>query len=265
MFRYDQARTGFSPARANFSSIPQAKAQWIVWDEGDLIYASPVGADFNGDGWHDVLVGSYGMSSYPLADAYRGYNGGMIWASSVYSWEGCYHGGPALMDVTGDGRPEVFIPNIQAAALYALNGANGAQLWIAYIGVDQYSSPLVSDAELEGRVYVCNNLGVLYCLNATTGAVLWTHIADFGGTCYSSPSKGDMDDDGVDEIVYSCGPVIYMVSLNGVELRSVSVGDAYLSTVALSHRDGDGAREMWVYCGVTATSGSMNTGTRPRS
>ena len=252
MFRYDQARTGFSPARANFSTVPQAKAQWIVWDEDDLIFASPVGADFNGDGWQDVLVGSYGgmLMSYPLADAYRGDNGGIIWASSVHSWEGCYHGGPALMDVTGDSRPEVFIPNIQSAALYALNGANGSALWIAYIGVVKYSSPLVSEAEPEGRVYVCDDLGVLYCLNATTGAVLWTHIADFGGTCYSSPSKGDVNGDGQDEIVYACGNTIYVVSLSGADIWYVSTGDPYTSTVALADRNDDGDCEMWVYCGI---------------
>ncbi len=251
MFRYDQARTGYSPARANFSSTPQAKAQWIVWDEGDIIYASPVGADLSGDGWHDVLVGSYGMMDYPLADAYRGYNGSMIWASAVYSDEGCYHGGPALMDVTGDQVPEVFVPAVSAGALYALNGTNGSQLWVAYIGTDYNSSPLVAEEDFGGRVYVCNDIGVLYCISATTGAVLWTHLPDFGGTCYSSPSMGDVDGDGEDEIVYACGSVVYVVSTSGTELWNVSVGDNYLSAAPLVDRDGDGDREMWLYCAGT--------------
>ncbi|MEO0181151.1 MAG: PQQ-binding-like beta-propeller repeat protein, partial [candidate division WOR-3 bacterium] len=252
MFRYDQARTGFCPATADFSSRPQAKAEWMVWSEEDNIYASPVGADFGGDGWHDVLIGSYGKTaSYPLADVYCGNNGALIWASSTYTSQGCYLGGPALMDVTGDNRPEVFVPNIQAGALYALNGADGSKLWEVPIGTDRYSSPLVRENGPEGRVYVCNDDGTLFCLNATTGATMWTYTPDLGGTCYSSPSAGDVNSDGQDEIVYSCGSEIHVVSLGGVELWSVSAGDASLSTVALSDRNGDGTREMWLYCNQT--------------
>jgi len=249
MFRYDQARTGFCPARANFSSMPQTKAEWIVWDEGDIVYASPVGADFNSDGWHDVLVGSYGMMGYPITDVYRGYNGSMIWASPVYTSEGCYHGSPALMDVNDDLIPEVFVPIVEFGALYALNGANGSMLWAAYIGTDYYSSPLVTEEDFGGRVYVCNDLGVLYCMSATTGSVLWSHIADFGGTCYSAPSAGDVNGDGQDELVYTCGTVLYVVSSSGTELWNTSTGDIFTSTAALVDRDGDGDSEMWVYCG----------------
>jgi hypothetical protein len=250
VFRYDQARTGFSPAKADFSTKPQAKAEWMVWGEDDIIYASPVGADFNGDGWHDMAIASYGKESrYPLADVYRGSDGSMIWASGIQALKGCSLGGPALMDINGDLIPEIFVPALEYNALYALNGADGSMLWSAVIGPDSFSSPLVTEEGAEGRVYACNSAGTLYCLNATTGVVIWTHPA--AGPCYSSPSMGDVNGDGQDEIVYSCGSTIYVVSLSGAELWSVTVGDNSPSTVALSDRNGDGAREMWLYCNQT--------------
>ncbi|MEO0210613.1 MAG: PQQ-binding-like beta-propeller repeat protein [candidate division WOR-3 bacterium] len=250
MFRYDQARTGFCPAVSDFSAKPRSKVEWMVWDEGDLILASPVGADFNDDGWHDVVTSSYTAGFfYPLVDVYRGDNGLRIWSSGRFASEGCYRSSPALMDVNGDNKPEVFVSHTGAGALYALNGKDGSTLWTVSIGTSQFPSPLVMDDKPDGRVCACNDAGVLYCLNATTGAVIWAHGASAGGTCYSSPSAGDVNSDGQDEIVYSCGTNLYVVSESGVELWNVSVGEDYLSTVALSDKDGDGDLEMWVYCG----------------
>ena len=156
------------------------------------------------------------------------------------------------MDVTGDGKPEVFIPVEDYNALYCLDGATGAMRWAYNLGAwNQYSSPLLTEEGDSGRAYVCDDNGMLFCLNATNGALLWSHLADLGGTCYASPAMADVNGDAADEIVYTCGNTIYVVSSSGVELWTTGTGDSYCSSVALCDYDENGDCEIWVYCAAT--------------
>ncbi|MDD5447667.1 MAG: VCBS repeat-containing protein [Actinomycetota bacterium] len=250
------------------------------------VYSSPAIGDINGDGVADVVVGTYGH--YIFAWSYTGStlpgwpynNADTIWSS------------PALADLDGDGLLEVIIgadctggpgwPYPPGGLLYVFNG-DGSLLpgFPQHSPEVLWSSPAVADIDGDGlyeiiigtghyykaigkisteghRVYAFNHDG-----SAVTG---WPVVA--AGSTMSSPAVGDIDSDGVKEVVIACngqggigaehlmaikpnGSVIWDVSLYGPHLNSPCLGDVNADGVsdalipsggALNAFDGSGAR-----------------------
>ncbi|HMO11848.1 MAG TPA: FG-GAP-like repeat-containing protein, partial [Actinotalea sp.] len=102
--------------------------KWRWFLRGQVVWSSPALADLNGDGAQDVVVGSGGYWGEPngrVVTALNGKTGTVLWQAATPAR---VVGSPSLADVTGDGKPDVFVVT-HGGYLVGLNGANGQQLW----------------------------------------------------------------------------------------------------------------------------------------
>jgi len=220
------------------------------------IYAPPTLADLNGDGRLEVAVGGRDGFFYVLDSGGRA-----LWtvklAEGIQFYPSGIHGAAAVADVNRDGRTEVVVQtagnNITCHA-----GADGRVLW----KFDQFYnatectavSPCIADVDLDGRteVVAINRDGSVACLRGADGTTKWEHL--FGARFLSTPAIGDVDQNGLPEIVISGTGYIYC--LNGttgyiswsrpftpVEATS---GVSLDSSPALADIDGDGRLEIIV-------------------
>ncbi|MCY4187790.1 MAG: PQQ-binding-like beta-propeller repeat protein, partial [Bryobacterales bacterium] len=79
-------------------------------------------------------------------------------------------------------REIVVVPSMNRGKTFAIRlSAPRQKLWTAERATNHYSSPLAHD----GRVYLTNPVGVIFCLDLETGRELWAHRA--AGPAWASP------------------------------------------------------------------------------
>ncbi|MEO0180735.1 MAG: PQQ-binding-like beta-propeller repeat protein [candidate division WOR-3 bacterium] len=241
-FRGNNQRTGLVEGRSNFyQQAPAVLAAWVVHSSGNSVYGAPITYDQSGDGKEDIYITSH--SSYPSITLYRGPSGGIIWNCQDYA--DAYYSTPALLPINYDPYPEVFQGFHNSGGLRCYDGGSGTRIWWAYLGGISYSSPLAFfDPSGNLRVAVVNDAGVLYYLDAGTGAVLWSYAGS--ASSYSAPALGDVNGDGTPEIAYTTANHIYVLDLSGNLLWDLAYG-AKPSTPALSDMDGSPGLEMVIY------------------
>lgn len=245
MLRCNQERTGYTPGYAAMVDTAYKKWGFVVEDsENDIIYSSPVAADFTGDGKKDLCIGASYSGGYPIANLYRGYDRYNLWDAGFTGY-GPKFNTPALMEVTGDGVPEVFLHDNTSGDFRCLFGTNGTGKWVnTQVGAGYFSSPLVIEGS-PGAVIVGDDVGLLWSINAETGA---TNYAYGLGGAIQPPSYGDVTGDGTKEVVVTSGTSLCTFSTAGTFalLWSMNMGDN-ATTPALANMDGDAALEIIVY------------------
>ena len=118
-----------------------------------------------------VYVGSLDTNVYSL-DAN---NGDVNW---TYKTEGYITSSPAVVD----GAVYIISQEPASGALFKLDANTGSLMWkktlpyqLIYMGgTDMHASPTVAD----GMVFASSNTKEYYCINATTGNILWTFRDD---------------------------------------------------------------------------------------
>lgn len=104
------------------------KSDWFRYFPDTGTYSSPVIADLNGDGTGDIIIGA-GAKEDQHADtaviALDGKTGQLLW--TIFG-RNQYVGSAVVLDITGDGIPDVFIGG-RWAEFSAINGANGKVIW----------------------------------------------------------------------------------------------------------------------------------------
>jgi len=103
-------------------------------------------ADLNGDGYPDLLVGSFDNYLYAL----NGEDGSLLWK---FKTDYYVESSPAIADIDGDGKLEVVFGSFDNY-LYALNGKDGSLLWKFETGNDVDSSPAIADIDGDGKLEV---------------------------------------------------------------------------------------------------------------
>lgn len=105
--------------------------KWRAFVPGQVVWSSPALVDLNADGAQDVVVGTGIYWNEPAGRellAFDGRTGRRLWSSPMPER---VVGSPAVADVDGDGRPEIFIIS-RGARLFALR-SDGSRIWSACV------------------------------------------------------------------------------------------------------------------------------------
>ncbi|MCR6491766.1 FG-GAP-like repeat-containing protein [Cellulomonas sp. P24] len=166
--------------------------KWRYFLPGQTIWSSPALDDLNGDGAQDVVVGSGGYWPEPagrVVTAINGRTGKALWTAPT---PGRVVGSPSLADVTGDGRPDVFVVTY-GGYLMGFDGSNGSQLWPAKCLTDSggctnpaigtKSGVALADVDGDGRIEaITQGEQHLRIYDAATGTLKQTLRSSYSGT-----------------------------------------------------------------------------------
>lgn len=200
-----------SPQIFSSGPLPTFKA-WS--NTGQLLWSLPVndsvtgvtGVDLNKDGTMELVYGTQGHKLKAL----RAATGTLLWEQTL-PWQ--VKNGPAVSDLTGDGKPELVIAvDYPLNAVYALDG-NGNIVWNTVLNIPQYGvlgwgGLSVGDVDENGEPDILvgtntsggNPAASMVKLNKAGAIVAYTLLpADAG---YYSPALADMDGHGNLEICY---------------------------------------------------------------
>lgn len=110
-------------------------------------------------------------------------DGSLIWNFTTSGDDGgniAIHSSPAILDDV------VFVGSLYGAKLYAINASTGVKIWDYSLNGNIFSSPSVYN----GKVFFNAEYAGVYCLNATSGAFIWS-TSDTMSFVYSSLAVAD--------------------------------------------------------------------------
>ncbi len=148
-------------------------------------------------------------------------NGEKLWdfktAGRTYADGDTTSDGVLSTPAVADGR--VFVDS-QLYYVYALNAADGSQIWNYTTDEEVYAAPLFWD----GLVYVCSFDGYVYAFNASTGQIDWKFLtpANLGG--YSFLDSAPAISNGVLYVGTESAGLIALDAKNGSELWKFDSG-----------------------------------------
>lgn len=240
------------------------------------IHAAISAGDLNNDGNMDVVVATGDAGSYRgSVAALNGQTGAILWIHltydiSNYAFDTGLPDGlsdpvvstPALGDLNNDGKLEIVFGSWDFR-LYVLD-ADGNTLpnWPKFMRDTIWSSPAIADIDndgineliigndthAEGPPFSTPDGGGIYVFHADgTSLPGWPKF--IGQTIYSSPAIGDLDGDGMLEIVHGTGDYynnpaegnkVYVWSAQGNLLWTGTTNDYVRGSPALADLNGDG-------------------------
>lgn len=160
-----------------------------------VVWSSPALTDLNGDGAQDVVVGTGHYFASPRGQevvALDGRTGRRLWSAPTRER---VTGSPAVADVDGDGRAEVFVVG-RSAELVALR-PDGRRLWTRCLagpgqcpdGYGTHGGASVADVDGDGELEVLTQVDqVMQVYEARTGRLERTAGSNAGVTAFSPSS-----------------------------------------------------------------------------
>lgn len=168
--------------------------KWRWFLRGQTIWSSPALGDLNGDGALDVVVGTGGSWPEPagrVITALDGRNGSVLWQTGTPAR---VVGSPSLADVTGDGRPDVFVVGY-GGWLLSYDGATGRERWRKCItdggncgdpNIGTKSGVALADIDGDGAIEaVVHGEQRLNVFDAASGRLEASRGASWNGTVYA--------------------------------------------------------------------------------
>ncbi|MFA6354532.1 MAG: S8 family serine peptidase, partial [Candidatus Paceibacterota bacterium] len=176
---------------------------YMINDSADM-YSS---ADLNHDGKDEIIAVIYQSGKYAKVVTYT-YPGAILWEkqivrrSTMLDVSPVYQ--PTIADINGDGKIEIVIPSNDY--LYLLD-ENGNELWskhgIGYAYLDNQPLIVNLDADPDMEILFTSSFGFMHALNIDGSIVNGYPVKVPGNLTYATPAVGDMDGDGLNEIVIS--------------------------------------------------------------
>ncbi|HEY3131633.1 MAG TPA: FG-GAP-like repeat-containing protein [Acidobacteriota bacterium] len=231
------------------------KSGW-PFDNTDTVWSSPAVADLNGDGKLEIVIG--GDSTTPPGGVLRvfRYTGEQLsgWPQFI---DQIIQSSPAIGDIDGDGQLEIVVGTGlfyagtgQYVNAYRANGTKVAGWPVSLTGhytrsgcsgsppaPDNrvFGSPALADLDGNGKLetFVGDNDGYLWCINPN-GTIRWFNTPGQAGPCdsyfyslFSSPAVGDVDGDGIMEVVTGGGfHMAVFNALTGAKKYQIYTGSA---------------------------------------
>lgn len=226
----------------------------VFWKdtENDEAHSSVNLYDLNRDGQPEMLGGT---TSGNQVQAFDG-QGQWFWR---YYLGGHSISTPAVDTLIPGETPKIFTGSFDGY-IRSIDGKSGKQDWSLNTGQWFWSSAAVADLDgdsrkevvmaSDGKSYYYNYTsnygtleGVLYCLDAETGALNWKK--DLHESIRSSAALADIDGDGISEVLLGDGSGDFKAfSGDTGELEwSFATGDEIVSSAAVGDLDGDGELE----------------------
>ncbi len=238
------------------------------------VYSTPAIGDVDGDGRPDIVFGGWDQRIHALDRFGRELPGFPVAADDTV-WSS-----PALFDADGDGAVEIFIGadstpggivDHRGGIMRALSWKNGTvvELWRQLPDEVVMSSPVIGDIDGDDRPEVIVGTGEYWYLTCGPGCgrdrvrVFAWHVDDgsplpgwpvsTGGTVITGPALGDVDGDGLDEVVVSSyDGRVYAFDGNGAVRWSSRPTFAHLGSgrvtghPVVADLDGDGDQDVAV-------------------
>jgi hypothetical protein len=247
------------------------------YNNEDTIWSSPALADLDYDGVKDVIIGadSTGGVNWPYPPGgllYAFHGDGTVMAGFPRVTPEVTWSSPAVADIDGDGRYEIVVGTghyytqagrltTEARVVYAYNHDGGTlRGWPARVGGCTFSSPALGDINGDGTIEtVIGTISVKgrgeesVAVISRTGKVL-LEIKGYGGPIMGSPVLGDVNADGVADIVVGAGQRLLAWDSTGNELLRADLGNFVVGNPAVGDFDRDGRVE------VAAATGDMPGG-----
>ena len=210
-------------------------------------YGSPACADIDGDGYLEIVFGTYFDDEH--AYALNAEDGSELWRFDVGG--GPLDAAPVIFDVDGDDSLEVIIP-ASWGIVYCLS-STGYVEWryppSGYIDCID-SPPAIADTDEDGFPEVVFGawFGKVYVLNGEDGSLVWERTYCDTGYIQSAPCILDCDDDGhLDIVVAMFRGDCKVYALNGQTgdtLWTYQAADWMYAGAATSDIDEDGLPEL---------------------
>ncbi|MDR7522304.1 MAG: PQQ-binding-like beta-propeller repeat protein [Armatimonadota bacterium] len=242
---------GFNLQRTNFTPKPgDLTAPHVAWrlnfetTSSPASVSPPAAGDLEGDGQVELIYGE-GVRLVALERPWTRRR----WDFSVMNINGLILMTPAVVDVDGDRRAEVFFAPYQsggASTFFRLNG-RGQVVWSfqarAYAS---YASPAVVD--LGGgqfTVVFADTQGTVYALDAATGRARWSYVMG-GSADMNAAAVVDLDRDGRREIIIGNhgNGAIHAIDGEGRQRWVYNTGGSIYG-VTVDDADGDGVLEIY--------------------
>lgn len=201
-----------------------AGQRWSLIESGGYHPASSGGVaigDIDADGVPEVCVAAMEVSILCVTN-----RGEFKWAGGATPYQ---YGAPAFGDLDGDGMSEVIFG-------YTVLNHDGAVRWQGASGHGYFLSfPIDVDQDGRQEVYAGNTL------YGFDGTPLWND-----GTCDGMGAAGDLDLDGVPELIHTCGGAVTATSSDGTVRWQVAVPGGGGGPPTVADFDDDGMAEIGV-------------------
>ena len=242
---YNLQRLNFTPKTGGLTAPHVAWKLNFETTASPASVSPPAAADLDGDGRVEVIYGE-GVELVAVERPWQRRR----WTFSVQNVGGLILMTPAVLDIDGDRRPDIFFAPYQmsgASTFYRMN-SRGQVVWTFQAGAyASYASPAVADLEGQGRytVIFADTQGNVYALDAANGRLKWRYAMG-GSADMNAAAVIDLDRDGKREIVIGNhgNGSIHAIDVDGRQRWVYQTGG---SIYGVSIDDADANGELEVY------------------
>ncbi|NHJ05322.1 MAG: hypothetical protein EAX90_10890 [Candidatus Heimdallarchaeota archaeon] len=221
---------------------PSASDLYQKWSfhTGGYVDATATAADVTGDGFLEIVFGSYDNRIYCV-----NYLGEQLWN---FTTGGDVCSSPAIGDIDSDGFQEIVVGSLDNY-LYCLN-SSGFLEWSFNAGDDINYSPTLADLNNDGSLEILiSSTSNIYCI-FYDGSLYWSYSVGV----FTEMTTADLDDDGFLEVICASWS-LFLFSYDGYPIGESSNSGDFQSPLAVADIDQDGDIEILTVCSYTSGDG----------